>query len=350
MGHISIYLSIYLSISLSLSLSLYIYILCGKRTYIHYIYLHTCVYVCVYMVYPPSQVLITKGHARIQKWMQRAVIRRMSIYRMRARQFRHLMRSSARLLARHEGQTEAARKRQGFEALRGCCVQKRYLTSTLARGQARYRMCRLYQFTSFWRWAVRDAELNKTKDHMMSSLVMRHRAFRTKTFSRFIRLRALSSWRSVSISQRTTKAARRRITRLHCIRLAQSCVREWGVESRAARLHRSLILDAVRLHAIRLALRGLSLTSALGRKRRKLRLAVLRRFVFEWHALQEYLRYFKRSRCKARAMSARKRHAQMVGYLFEWLLVTTNARQLRCRRQLFMVYHLYYRCVKLSIL
>ena len=37
------------------------------------------------------------------------------------------------------------------------------------------------------------------------------------------------------------------------------------------------------------------------------------------------------------------RHKEMVGYLFEWLLVTTTARQLRVRRQLFMVYHLYYR-------
>jgi hypothetical protein len=305
--------------------------------------------VCVYVVYPPSQVLIAKGHARIKKWMQRAVIRRMSLYRMRARHFRSLMRSSARLWARQEGQTEAARKRQGFEGLRGFFVKKRYLNFTLARGQARYKMCRLYQFTSFWRWAVRDAELNKAKDQMMSSLALTHKALRTKTCSRLIRLRALSSWRTVSISQRTTKAARRRITRLRCIRLAQSCVREWGVESRAARLHRSLILDAVRLHAIRLALRGLCLKLALARKRRKLRLAALRRFVSEWHALQEYLRYFKRSLCKARAMSARKRHVEMVGYLFEWLLVSTNARQLRCRRQLFMVYHLYYRCVQLSI-
>ena len=308
-----------------------------------------CVCVRVHGIPSPSQVLIAKGHARIKKWMQRVAIRRMSLYRMRARHFRHLMRSSARLLSRQEGQTEAARKRQGFEGLRGFFVRKRYLNFTLARGQARYIMCRLYQFTSFWRWAVRDAELNKTKDHMMSSLVMRHRAFRTKTFSRFIRLRALSSWRTVSISQRTTKAAKRRITRLHGIRLAQSCVREWGVESRAARLHRLLILDAVRLHAIRLAFRGLCLTLALTKKRRKLRLDVLRRFVSEWHALQGYLRYFKRSLCKARAMSARKRHAEMVGYLFEWLLVSTNARQLRCRRQLFMVYHLYYRCVQPSI-
>jgi len=60
------------------------------------------------------QVLIAKGHARVEKWMLRAVIQRLSLYRMRTRHFRHLLLSSSRLRARQVGEGEKERG-GGFE-------------------------------------------------------------------------------------------------------------------------------------------------------------------------------------------------------------------------------------------